>query len=83
MAPRRRKLKDLLTPEPTPDKQLEHKSGWCMTGHHDGCKYQFDHGKCGCDCHKEPTPAPKKRGRPKKEVQPEASENADPRPWKR
>lgn len=39
-------------PDPTPERQLTHGSGWCMTGHHDGCKYQFDHGKCGCSCHK-------------------------------
>ena len=40
-------------PDPTPDRQLERSSGWCSTGYHDGCKYQFTFGKCGCDCHKE------------------------------
>ena len=78
---RRRVNKDLGgTPAPTPDRQLEHPSGWCMTGYHKECKYQFDHGKCGCSCHVDPklvkieqttessdneAPAPKKRGRPK------------------
>ena len=47
------KKKESYVPDPTPDRQLEHPSGWCMTNHHKGCKYQFDHGKCGCDCHKE------------------------------
>jgi hypothetical protein len=55
MVTRRRKMKDLLTPDPTPDKQLAHKSGWCMTSDHKGCKYQFSHGKCGCDCHLPPS----------------------------
>lgn len=39
-------------PDPTPDRQLKHKSGFCMTGHHKNCPHQFSHGKCGCDCHK-------------------------------
>ena len=88
MAHRRTKKDDPREYIPTPDKQLEHKSGWCMTGHHSGCKYQFDHGKCGCECHKTPSPA-KKRGRPKKieEISQESivvdEANPDPRPWKR
>ena len=40
-------------PVPTPDRQLETKSGWCSTNYHNECKYQFTFGKCGCDCHKE------------------------------
>lgn len=36
---------------PTPDRQLECSSGFCMTGHHHQCKYIFIAGKCGCDCH--------------------------------
>jgi hypothetical protein len=85
----RRSLKDLLTPDPTPDRQLEHPSGWCMTLTHELCPYQFDHGKCGCECHvaKE---SPAKRGRPKKAegIKPDliiVDETApvDPRPWKR
>ena len=36
---------------PTPDKQSEMPSGFCMTGHHDNCKYVFIFGKCGCECH--------------------------------
>lgn len=39
-------------PQPDPERQLESKSGWCMTGHHKECKYQFTCGKCGCSCHK-------------------------------
>ncbi len=87
---RRRNLKDLLTPDPTPDKQLTHPSGWCMTLTHESCPSQFSHGKCGCACHTKPAPA--KRGRPKsvKEA-PKVSEvetkqddlTLDPRPWKR
>lgn len=50
---RRKKDNDFLMYPYTPEKQNEFPSGWCMTGHHDGCKYQFDHGKCGCNCHKE------------------------------
>ena len=91
---RRRNLKDLLTPEPTPDKQLTHPSGWCMTMSHEFCPYQFNHGKCGCSCHTDPKLVkkerttvsndnqPKKRGRPKKEESVE-SDYVDPRPWKR
>jgi len=88
---RRRAMKDLLTPEPTPDKQLAHPSGWCMTNDHKGCKYQFDHGKCGCDCHVAPKlEAPKakavvndkpRRGRPPK-PKAEVMED-DPRPWRK
>lgn len=78
MARRRRVNKDLSgVPDPTPDRQLEHPSGWCMTMTHEFCPYQFAHGKCGCSCHTgkkfvkiEQTEvpndsAPKKRGRPK------------------
>ncbi len=36
---------------PTPDRQMEMPSGFCMTGHHHDCKYIFISGKCGCDCH--------------------------------
>jgi hypothetical protein len=87
---RRRNLKDLLTPDPTPDKQLAHPSGWCMTLSHEFCPYQFTHGKCGCSCHVAPAPA-KKRGRPKKVegvaptmiIADETGKPVDPRPWKR
>lgn len=88
---RRRNLKDLLTPEPTPDKQLTHPSGWCMTMTHEFCPYQFNHGKCGCDCHVKKE-APAKRGRPKGvKNAPKVSEvettqvdmTPDPRPWKK
>lgn len=54
MTKRQRAIKDLLIPDPTPNKQLIHPSGWCMTNEHSGCKYQFDHGKCGCSCHSAP-----------------------------
>jgi hypothetical protein len=40
-------------PIPTPERQLETKSGWCSTNYHNGCKYRFTFGKCGCQCHKE------------------------------
>lgn len=50
---RLKKKEESYIPDPTPDRQLSHPSGWCMTGHHDGCRYQFSHGKCGCECHKE------------------------------
>jgi hypothetical protein len=36
----------------TPDRQLESKSGWCITADHKQCPHQFSFGKCGCDCHK-------------------------------
>ena len=50
---RHRNIKDLLTPTPTPEKQLEMPSGFCITEHHENCPHQFNHGKCGCNCHKE------------------------------
>jgi hypothetical protein len=87
---RRRNLKDLTTPDPTPDKQLAHPSGWCMTLSHEFCPYQFAHGKCACECHTKTqktqraskpvasiADTPKKRGRPKK-VQNIAPTNTDP-----
>jgi hypothetical protein len=30
------------------------KSGWCLDGHHDGCRGTFSYGECPCDCHKNP-----------------------------
>ena len=48
---RRKKDNDFLVYPYTPEKQNEFPSGWCMTGDHKGCRYQFDHGKCGCKCH--------------------------------
>jgi hypothetical protein len=47
----RRKKEESITPDPTPERQLQHPSGWCITGHHSDCRYQFSHGKCGCVCH--------------------------------
>jgi hypothetical protein len=47
-----RKREDHAPPS-TPDKKLNHPSGWCMDEDHNNCKYQFTFGKCGCDCHKE------------------------------
>jgi hypothetical protein len=64
MARRRTKKDDATEYIPTPERQLEHPSGWCMTNDHAGCRYQFNHGKCGCSCHT--TTPPKKRGRPRK-----------------
>jgi hypothetical protein len=40
-------------PDPTPDRQLNVKFGWCADSLHDKCKYQIPYGKCGCECHKE------------------------------
>lgn len=86
MARRRKNLNDLLTPEPTPDRQLAHPSGWCITGHHTDCRFSFNHGKCGCSCHV--APVTNKRGRPKNteeisENNTDTTDNVDPRPWKR
>lgn len=39
-------------PDPTPERQLESKSGFCITADHKLCPHQFSFGKCGCDCHK-------------------------------
>jgi hypothetical protein len=69
---RRREKKDLLTSPYTPERQLEQPSGWCMTKDHNGCRYQFDHGKCGCKCHTD---------KMKQEVV-SISDSDDPRPWK-
>ena len=64
--------KDIATSPYTPERQLEQPSGWCMTKDHDGCRYQFDHGKCGCTCHTET----------KTEKTFNKLEGNDPRPWK-
>lgn len=50
---RRKKKEESYAPDPTPDRQLTHPSGWCMTNYHENCPYQFTFGKCGCKCHKE------------------------------
>ena len=63
---------------PTPDRQLEHPSGWCMTNDHDKCKYQFDHGKCGCSCHTKT----QKTQKPKEKIAIIANSD-DPRPWRK
>ena len=60
----RKKEKEVFRPDPTPELELKSKSGWCITTDHKRCPYQFSHGKCGCECHKEK----KKRGRPRKEI---------------
>jgi hypothetical protein len=60
---RRNKKNELDLYIHTPEKQLTHPSGFCITGHHSHCRYQFSFGKCGCDCH---TEVKKKRGRPRK-----------------
>lgn len=49
----RKKKEEGYVPDPTPDKQLDHPSGWCMTSDHKNCPHQFMFGKCGCKCHKE------------------------------
>lgn len=53
MAGRKSAKSEMMEYPYTPEKQLDGKSGWCMTNDHDGCRYQFNHGKCGCNCHKE------------------------------
>jgi hypothetical protein len=48
-----RKKEESFVPPPTPERQLSSSSGWCITSDHTECKYQFNHGRCGCNCHKE------------------------------
>ena len=43
-----------------------------MTSHHDSCRYQFDHGRCGCICHTQAV----------KEKVVSIANSDDPRPWK-
>jgi len=48
-----RKKKDTAIDWPDNSKvQLSVSSGWCITGHHEGCQFVFRSGKCGCNCHK-------------------------------
>ena len=77
MAKRRSKKDDMLIYPHTPERQMEHSSGWCMTKDHDGCRYQFDHGKCGCDCHRNKKNTADFNKNSTLGVDPE-----DPRPWK-
>ena len=72
---RNTKIKDLTTPIPTPERQLEGPSGFCITEHHDNCPYQFNHGKCGCTCHTQKVNTIKK-------TMTDAGSN-DPRPWRK
>jgi hypothetical protein len=69
--------KDLSFSSHTPERQLTCSSGWCMTKDHEGCQYQFDHGKCGCTCHTQT---------PKTQVVREnvafIADSNDPRPWR-
>jgi hypothetical protein len=74
---RAKKIEEYLSYPYTPEIQLEHPSGWCMSNYHDGCKYQFNHGKCGCKCH---TQTPKTQV-VREEVAFIADSN-DPRPWR-
>ena len=50
----RNKKEDTTRFIPTPDRQLDCLSGYCITGHHDTCYFQFSFGRCGCDCHVDP-----------------------------
>ena len=75
---RRSKKDELLQYPYTPEKQNTFPSGWCITGHHDGCKYQFDHGKCGCECHTQSQKTQKKST--KVAI---VADSHDPRPWMR
>lgn len=72
----RRKDKDIDYPDKS-HVQLKSSSGYCMTKDHGGCKYQFNHGKCGCDCHLQPSSD-------KITQKAIASDsNEDPRPWRK
>jgi hypothetical protein len=77
---RRRATKDLLTPIPTPEKQLEGPSGFCITEHHENCPYQFNHGKCGCTCH---TLSKLQKTQIAKEENDSVANSSDPRPWRK
>ena len=77
---RRRATKDLLTPIPTPERQLEGPSGFCITEHHDNCPYQFNHGKCGCTCH---TLSKLQKTQIIKEEISSVADSNDPRPWRK
>jgi hypothetical protein len=77
---RRRATKDLLTPIPTPEKQLEGPSGFCITEHHENCPYQFNHGKCGCTCH---TLSKLQKTQIIKEEISSVADSNDPRPWRK
>jgi hypothetical protein len=50
---RKKKKEEMFYLPDTPDRLLNHKSGWCMTNYHEGCPHKFVFGICGCDCHKE------------------------------
>ena len=63
----------------TPEKQMEQPSGWCMTKDHEGCRYQFNHGRCGCTCH---TLSKIQKTQIIEEVAFVANSN-DPRPWRK
>jgi hypothetical protein len=77
---RRRATKDLLTPIPTPERQLEGPSGFCITEHHNNCPYQFNHGKCGCTCH---TLSKLQKTQTIKEEISSVADSSDPRPWRK
>jgi hypothetical protein len=66
---RAKKIEEYLSYPYTPEIQLEHPSGWCMTNYHDGCKYQFNHGRCGCTCHTQ--------------IKQQKTQIEDPRPWRK
>lgn len=74
---RNKKMDDYLNYPYTPDRQLETPSGWCMTNHHNGCKHQFDSGKCGCKCHLQT-----QKTQPVREEVAVIADSSDPRPWR-
>lgn len=51
MARKRSEKNEIMNYPHTPEKQLEVKSGWCITSDHNLCKYSFSFGKCVCNCH--------------------------------
>jgi len=74
----RRKKDESFVPLPTPERQLTHPSGWCIDADHEGCRYQFNHGKCGCTCH---TLSKTQKTQTIKEEVAFVADSDDPRPW--
>ena len=75
----RRKKDESFVPLPTPERQLTHPSGWCIDADHEGCRYQFNHGKCGCTCH---TLSKTQKTQIVKEEVVSIADSNDPRPWR-
>lgn len=50
MPPRKRKTVDAPIVDPNKPVTLT-VFGWCSTGHHDGCQFEFTGHQCSCNCH--------------------------------